>query len=325
MQFRLTRMVVLVAGLTVATSACGQYSISSIRSLKAHRDGANLYERGDFRGAAERFEQAVFHNPDFGFSYFYLANSYENLYRPARRGDPANDELLQKAATNYRLAIEKLATMDQEQAPAFRKRSYEYLVALYGADKLDNVAQAESVARELIAFEPNEPGNYQLLGRLYEEQGSYEQAEAEFMRAIEVRPDDPLGYQMLAGFYNRQGEFDKTMEAFQKRAELEPNNPEAWHTIATYYYKKVFEDTSVPRTVGRDYVLRGLEAEDKAIELNPEYFEALTFKNLLLRQQANLERDPAVQKKLLAEADQWRKRALEVQAKQGAVVPTGNN
>ena len=48
MQFRMTRMVVLVAGLAVATGACGKYSIGSIRSLKAFKDGAALYEKGDY-------------------------------------------------------------------------------------------------------------------------------------------------------------------------------------------------------------------------------------------------------------------------------------
>jgi hypothetical protein len=52
--------------------------------------------------------------------------------------------------------------------------------------------------------------------------------------------------------------------------------------------------------------------------LNPDYFEAVAFKNILLRQQALTERDPAVQKKLIAEADVLEKRANELQAKAAA-------
>ena len=40
--------------------------------------------------------------------YFYLGNSYDNMYRPARKGEPANDALMQKAVDNYKLASEKL-------------------------------------------------------------------------------------------------------------------------------------------------------------------------------------------------------------------------
>lgn len=317
-------MVVLVAGLAVATSACGKYSLSSIRSLKAFKDGAGLYQKGDYPGAAAKFEESISHNPDFGFSYFYLGNSVDNMYRPGRRGEATNDALLPKAAENYRLAIDKLAGSEEPQAAQFRKLAFEYLIAVYGADKLDDFSKAEPVARELIAYEPNEPGNYQLLARLYEDQGDYEQAEAMFLKAIEVNPNAPLGHQLIAHYYNRQGEFDKTMAAFLKRAELEPNNPEAWHTMGHYYYEKVYRDTTVPRDQAITYLQSGLEAEDKALSINPDYFEAVTYKSLLLALQASKSPNPADQKRLLAQAAELRARAVELQNKQGAPVPATN-
>jgi len=318
MQFRFTRVVVLVAGLAVATSACGKYSISSIRSLKAFKDGATLYQKGAYRDAAPLFENAISLNPDFGFSYFFLANSYDNQYKPARKGEPENDALLPKAVENYRKAIEKLKDSAEPQAAQFKKLSYEYLIAAYGSDKLNDFNQAEPVAKELIAMEPNEPGNYQAIAKLYEDQGQYDEAEAMFRKAVEVKTTDPLGYQLLAGYYNRQGQFDKTMEAFQQRASMEPNNPEAWHTMGTYYFDKGQRDKSLSKDVAKKYILAGLEAEDKAIALNPNYYEAVTYKNLLIRQEVYLEKDPAAQKRLLQEADQLRDRALALQKAQGA-------
>jgi hypothetical protein len=58
--------------------------------------------------------------------------------------------------------------------------------------------------------------------------------------------------------------------------------------------------------------------------LNPEYFEALTYKNILLRQEALYEKDPAKQKQLLAEADTIRNKALDVQKKQSTQAATPN-
>lgn len=327
MQFRLTRMVVLVAGLALAmtaTSACGKYSLGSIRSLKAFKDGLALYTKGDYRTATTKFEESIGHNPDFGFSYFYLANSYDNQYRSSRRGEAENDALLPKAADYYRQSIEKLAPLAEDpQAAEFRKRSFEFLIALYGSDKLDDFSKAEPVAKELIQFQPSDPGNYQLLGRLYEDQALYDQAEAMFTQAIEVKPSDALGYQLLAGYYNRRGEFDKTMANFLKRAELEPNNPEAWHIMGTYYYDKVYRDQSVPREAGIEYLLKGIESEDKALSLNPDYLEAVSYKELLIRLRANKERDRAVINKLVAEADALQKRGQEIQARQGAAAAAG--
>src|SRR5690606_9224391 len=116
---------------------------------------------------------------------------------------------------------------------------------------------------------------------------------------IEVNPDSPLAYQILAHYYNRQGEFDKTVEAFQRRAELEPNNPEAWHTMGTFYYDKVYRDSSVEREQAIEYIQAGIEAEDKALAINPDYFEAVTYKSMLLALHANREQNLAEQKRLL--------------------------
>ena len=63
------------------------------------------------------------------------------------------------------------------------------------------------------------------------------------------------------------------------------------------------------------FVKQGLDAVDKAIQLNPNYFEALTYKNLLLRVQANLEKNPDRQQALLREANEWRDKAQEVRKK----------
>jgi tetratricopeptide (TPR) repeat protein len=123
---------------------------------------------------------------------------------------------------------------------------------------------------------------------------------------------------VIAGFYNRQGDFDKTMEAFNARAEIEAANPEAWHTIGTFYQDKVFRDKTLSRGVARDFVLAGIEAEDKALALNPNYAEALIFKNILLRQQALYESDPAVQRALIAEADSLRDRGMAIMEEQTA-------
>jgi tetratricopeptide (TPR) repeat protein len=238
------------------------------------------------------------------------------MYKPAKKGDPANDANLEKAAENYRIAIEKMKNSSEPKEQEIRKLAYEYLIAVYGGDKLADFDKAEAVAKELIALEPDNPANHQMLARLYQDQGLFEQAEAEFLRAISIRPNDPLGYQLLAGFYNTQGEFEKTMEAYQQRAEHEPNNPEAWHTIGHYYYEKVFRDKTVPRAKAIEYTARGLQAEQKALSLNAEYLEALVMKNVLMRIQANFERDPAKQKALIDEADVILEKAKEIQKKQ---------
>jgi hypothetical protein len=56
----------------------------------------------------------------------------------------------------------------------------------------------------------------------------------------------------------------------------------------------------------------GLGSVDKAISIKSDYMEAIAYKNLLLRLQANLEKDPKKQQALLKEADELRDKATEL-------------
>ena len=150
---------------------------------------------------------------------------------------------------------------------------------------------------------------------MYEDQGRYDEAEAMFKKAVSVKPDDPAGYTALAGYFNRQGKFDETMEALAERTKYEPNNPEAYHYMATFFQDKIQKDFRLSKPQQRIYALKGIEAEDKAIALNPNYAEAMIYKNILLRQQANTEKDPALQKQLIAQAEELRAKGIAIQKK----------
>jgi hypothetical protein len=121
----------------------------------------------------------------------------------------------------------------------------------------------------------------------------------------------------LAGFYNRQGEFEKTMQALDERAQKEPTNPEAFHTIAAYYWEKAYRDFRLKDADKLKYIELGLQADDKAIQLKPDYAEALTYKGLLLRSKALLIKDPAQQQALIKEAEKLKDQAVEIRKKKG--------
>jgi tetratricopeptide (TPR) repeat protein len=313
----LIRVAALVLAVGVSTASCGKYAIGNLRSLMAFKEANQLYQRNEFPKAIEAYKRSIEHNPDFGISYFFLGNSYDNMYKPARQGEPENDAFLLQAVENYTKATQVIKDEDP-QGPQIRKLAYEYLIAAYGSDKLADFDKAEPIALKLIEMEPNEPGNYQSLGTLYKDQGRYEEAEAMLNKAIEIRPNDPLGYMVLAGFHNTQGNFEKTMEAWEQRAKIEPNNPEAHHTIGVYLYEKALKDFTLSRATKREFVARALAAEDSALALHADYFEALTFKNILLRLQASMETDQAKIKALISEADAIYKRVEQLQKAQQA-------
>jgi tetratricopeptide (TPR) repeat protein len=303
--------VVAVAGLlAVAVSGCSQIGV--LKAQMAFKDANQLYQRQDYKNAAVKYEEAVAANPDLTEAYFFLGNSYDNQFRPARRGEAENDQLMDKAISNYKVAVQRA------QDPNIKRLSLQYLVNAYSADKLNDPSQQEPILRQMIEMDPNDPANYFVLANVYEQNGDYEEAERLLVTAREKKPNDPAVYTTLAGFYNRQGDFDKTIEALHARAQMEPNNPEAFYTIATYYWEKANKDYTVPQPERVKFVEEGHKAIDKAIELKSDYPEALTYKGLLLRQEALLIKDPARQQQLVKEADGFRDRAVEVRNKQRA-------
>lgn len=299
--------VIVVAGFALA--GCSQ--VNRLRARQAVKDANPMYQGGDYERAAAKYEEALVLDPNLGDIYFFVGNSYDNLYKPTRKGEPANDENLTKAIDNYK----KAAAMEQTTAP-IKKLSLEYLVAAYGPDKLNDPAQSEPIVQQMIQLEPNEPANYHALAKIYEDNGNYEQAEVTYLKAKEMRPNDPTVYTTLAGFYNRQGEFEKTIAELNERVTKEPSNPEAYHLVASFYWEKAFRDFRLTDADKRRYVQSGVEAEDKAIGLKNDYVEAITYKGLLLRLQATLERDVARQQQLLREAERLQAQATEISKRQ---------
>jgi tetratricopeptide (TPR) repeat protein len=302
----------LIAGLGLALAGCGK--INEVRAMKAFKDGNKLYAGSHWKEAADKYEEAIRLDPNNSTIYFYLANSYDNMYRPTRKGEPANDQHLEKAIANYKLAAEKIPD------PKLKGLSLQYLVATYGPDKLNDPTQAEPVVKNMIDLDPKDPTNYFALAKIYEDSGEYELAEQTFLKAKEARPSDPAVYLQLAGYYSRQGNFDKTIESLNERIRTEPNNPEAYYTLSTYYWDEAYRDFRLNDKQKMDYVLSGIEAVNKAVEIKPDYMEAIAYKNLLLRLQANLEKDPAKQQALLREADQLRDKATELRKQKAAGV-----
>jgi tetratricopeptide (TPR) repeat protein len=303
-------MFVLVAGMAVAQAGCSQLGV--LKGQMALRDAVKYYQRQDYKQAAAKYEEAIKANPNLGDAYFYLGNSYDNQYKPSRKGEPENDQLLEKAVENYKLGAERA------ENPITKQRSLQFLVAVYGAEKLNDPAQQEPILRKMIEMDPSDPTNYSYLANVYEQSGNYEEAEKLLIKAREMKPDDPTVYTTLAAFYNRQGMFEKTMEALEARAAKEPNNPEAHYMVSTFYWEKAQKDFTIPQAERMKYAKAGLQAVDKALALNANYTEALVYKGLLLRSQALLEKDPKVQQALIREAETLNKRALEIRAKQKA-------
>jgi len=316
MQFRSIAPALAALALVTSTVACAR--VGQLQAQKAFKDGNQAYQAQDYRKAAADYKEAVEANPDLGVAYFFLGNSEDNLWKPSKKGDPANDKLLTDAVDNYEKCADKLATTQDPTEKNIRTRALQYLVAAYGADKLNDPAKAEPVVIKMIQLDPSDAGNYFALAKIYEDAAAYPEAEQVLMRAKDAQPANPAVYMQLAGYYNRMGEFDKTIDALEQRSQKEPNNPEAFYTIATYYWDEAYRDTRLKESDNKLYIQKGIDAIDKALMIKPDYAEALVYKGLLLRLQATVEKDPAKQQALLKEADQVRDKAQDLRKQKTA-------
>src|SRR3954466_11560213 len=146
---------VLALGSLTSTVACSK--VGEIQSKKAFKAANAAYQQQDYKKASDSYEQTIAAAPDSptaNQAYFFLGNSYDNQYKPSKKGDPANDALLTKAVENYQKAAEKLAASPDPADKKLGKLSLEYLVASYGADKIKDPAERDTVVQTMVHLEP---------------------------------------------------------------------------------------------------------------------------------------------------------------------------
>jgi len=121
----------------------------------------------------------------------------------------------------------------------------------------------------------------------------------------------------LAGFYTARKSSTRRSKPAAARGDRAEQSRGLLHDL-DLLLDKAYRDFRLKEPEKKEFVLKGIEQVDKALQLKPDYMEALTYKNLLLRLQANLEKDQAKQSALLKEADKLRDQAMELQKKQAA-------
>jgi tetratricopeptide (TPR) repeat protein len=308
-----SRTLAMLALVSVAASGCSQWG--QLKAQKVFKDANSAYQKQDFKKASELYEEVVANDPEKGVAYFFLGNSYDNQYKITSERIPENDAMLTKAVAAYQTCADKTLNSADPNDQIYGRRALEYLALAYGSDKLNDPTAAEPVIQKLIQLDPAEPANYVALARLYEEAGIYDEAEKVLMMAKNAKPDDPGIYAVIAAYYNRQGDIDKTIQALEEGASKEPNNPVGPFTVATYYWDNAQKNFRLTPEQKMEQVMKGIASVDKALQLRPDYMEALVYKGLLLRTQANLETEPSKQQALLKEAESLREQAEEIRKK----------
>jgi len=96
-----------------------------------------------------------------------------------------------------------------------------------------------------------------------------------------------------------------------------PGDPQAYLRLATSLWDKAYRDKALTDPQKLAYVERGLGHIDRALALDKDLLEAIVYKNLLLRTKAMSVTDPALQKRLLDEANDLQARSRAMMAAKG--------
>jgi protein TonB len=115
----------------------------------------------------------------------------------------------------------------------------------------------------------------------------------------------------LASLLGRQGRTAEAIDVVEELGRVQAGDPTVHYLLVTYCEEVVRKGQLTPDEKAV-FIAKGLAAADRAIALDPQYAEAITYKNILLRHQTRLEMDPARQQALIAEADRLRVYAMEL-------------
>ena len=138
----------------------------------------------------------------------------------------------------------------------------------------------------------------------------------------------------LASMYQNLGQEDtrnlrKAHDYYMKYAQLDSNNPVPYYAIGSLDWLIVFDKNNPdPKDEQLKVIDEGLANLDKSLALNPDYDDAMTYKNLLYRQKADRADSEEEKKKLTDMADEWFNKGLETRKKNAEKkksIAVGNN
>ena len=84
------------------------------------------------------------------------------------------------------------------------------------------------------------------------------------------------------------GNFEESLRWYEKIAQMDPKEKTNWYTVAVLCWERSNKAGMMVTPDERTAIIQhGIEAIDKALAIDPEYTEAIAYKNLLYREKAD--------------------------------------
>jgi tetratricopeptide (TPR) repeat protein len=156
-----------------------------------------------------------------------------------------------------------------------------------------------------------------------------EQAIEEYKVVLGVDPRNINSIKGIAYLYLQMKKFDLSKEYYKKASEVDPNDPEPYYSVAVIDWTQTYvprqeeraklgmkpEDAlpvkdkkvcALVKEKNTANVQEGIDNLNKAIQLRPDYDDAMAYLNLMYRERADIDcDDPSARSADLKTADEW--------------------
>jgi tetratricopeptide (TPR) repeat protein len=175
-----------------------------------------------------------------------------------------------------------------------------------------------------------------------------EQAIEQYKQVLQVDPRNINSIKGIAYLYLQMKKFDLAKEYYKKASEVDPNDPEPYYSVAVIDWTQTYvprqeeraklgmkPDESLPakdkkvcaniRERNTANVQEGIDNLNKAIQLRPDYDDAMAYLNLMYRERADIQcDDPAARAADLKTADEWVDKTMAIKKQKAEKQPAGS-
>ena len=153
----------------------------------------------------------------------------------------------------------------------------------------------------------------------------------QFMKVLEQDPKNTVAIASVASLYLNQKKWDDAQQWYEKLTAVDPNNADAYYSLGFVAWSKWYpaygtaranlgmrqedpgpiKDKKVREELKAQYapvIDGGLKALDKALQINPDYDDAMAYENLLIRERADLTDNKEEYAAQIKIADDWLRR-----------------
>jgi Tfp pilus assembly protein PilF len=173
-------------------------------------------------------------------------------------------------------------------------------------------------------------------------QAAYDQ----FSKVLEQDPKNDTATAAIASLYLNQKKWDEAKQWYEKLIAINPNNKEAYYSIGFIAWSKWYpaygtaraklgmkpedpgpiKDKKVKEQLKAQYmpvIDEGIKSLEKALEIDPNYDDAMAYMNLLIRERADLHDRTDEYNKDIEVANNWVQKTLQTKKMKAEKMPTG--